>query len=158
MQVSVGTMASNEMSPDQLVDLLNEFNGKLMATSIAEIMAYLQEQDISPPRFIALQILDTHPGITITPLAKKLKLSLGSASQLIDRLEHDGLVVRQEIPHDRRVRRIFLLDKGRAIIHSVHAMTQVKLVAHLSNAPYDLIKSLYTAVANVMPYLTKEDK
>lgn len=151
-------MANNDVSPGQLVDLLNEFNGMLMATSIWEIMAYLQEQDISPPRFIALQILEIHPGITITPLAKKLKLSLGSASQLIDRLEHDGLVIRQEIPHDRRVRRIFLLDKGRALIQGVYEMTQMKLMTRLNNAPIELINSLYTAVANVMPYLTKEEK
>ncbi len=129
-----------------------------MVNSIGELMSYLQEQDISPPRYMALQILELHPGITITTLAHQLKLTLGSASQLIDRLENDGLVVRQEVSHDRRVRRIYLLDKGKSILHSVRSMTSVKLDQQLSTVPNEHVQSLYTALKNVLPYLTKEVK
>jgi DNA-binding MarR family transcriptional regulator len=151
-------MTHNQKSRDQLVDLLNELNGVLMVNSIGELMSYLQEQDISPPRYMALQILELHPGITITTLAHQLKLTLGSASQLIDRLENDGLVVRQEVSHDRRVRRIYLLDKGKNILHSVRNMTSVKLDQQLSTVPNEHVQSLYTALKNVLPYLVKEVK
>lgn len=152
------TMTNNQMSRNQLVELLNELNGILMVNSIGELMSYLQEQDISPPRFMALQILELHPGITITTLAHQLKLTLGSASQLIDRLENDGLVIRQEVPNDRRVRRIFLLEKGKNILNAVHSMTNVKLDQQLSAVPNEQIQSLYTAITNVLPYLIKDVK
>jgi DNA-binding MarR family transcriptional regulator len=121
-------------------------------------MEYLQEQDISPPRYMALQILELHPGITITTLAHQLKLTLGSASQLIDRLENDGLVIRQEASNDRRIRRIFLLEKGKGILHAVQNMTSIKLEQQLSTVPNEHLQSLYTALTNVLPYLVKEVK
>jgi MarR family transcriptional regulator, organic hydroperoxide resistance regulator len=151
-------MTSDHVSQSQLVELLNELNGILMVNSIGELMGYLQEQDISPPRFMALQILALHPGITITTLAQKLKLTLGSASQLVDRLENDDLVIRQEVPNDRRVRRIFLLEKGNNILNAVHRMTSVKLDQQLNAVPTDHINTLYTAITNVLPYLIKDDK
>lgn len=151
-------MTDNPITQKQLVELLNELNGILMVNSIGDLMSYLQEQDISPPRFVALQILELHPGITITTLASKLKLTLGSASQLIDRLENDGLVIRQETPNDRRVRRIFLLEKGKGILHAVHSMTSIKLDQQLSVVPNEHIQSLYTAITHVLPFLIKDTK
>jgi len=151
-------MTNDHVSQSQLVELLNELNGILMVNSIGELMGYLQEQDISPPRFMALQILALHPGITITTLAHQLKLTLGSASQLVDRLENDDLVIRQEAPNDRRVRRIFLLEKGKNILNAVHRMTSVKLDQQLNAVPTDHINTLYTAITNVLPYLIKDVK
>lgn len=155
---SVLTMTNNHMSRSQLIELLNELNGILMVNSIGELMSYLQDQDISPPRFMALQILALHPGLTITTLAQQLKLTLGSASQLIDRLENDGLVIRQETPNDRRVRRIFLLEKGNDILKAVHNTTNFKLDQQLSTVPNEQLQSLYTAITNVLPYLIKDVK
>jgi len=151
-------MKNDHVSQSQLVELLNELNAILMVNSIGELMGYLQEQDISPPRFMALQILALHPGITITTLAQQLKLTLGSASQLVDRLENDDLVIRQEAPNDRRVRRIFLLEKGKNILNAVHRMTSVKLDQQLNAVPTDHINTLYTAITNVLPYLIKDVK
>jgi DNA-binding MarR family transcriptional regulator len=151
-------MTNDHVSQSQLVELLNELNGILMVNSIGELMGYLQEQDISPPRFMALQILALHPGITITTLAQQLKLTLGSASQLVDRLENDDLVIRQEAPNDRRVRRIFLLEKGKNILNAVHRMTSVILDQKLNAVPTDHINTLYTAITNVLPYLIKDVK
>jgi DNA-binding MarR family transcriptional regulator len=151
-------MTNNQVERSQLVDLLNELNGILMVHSIGDLMEYLQQQDISPPRYMALQILELHPGITITTLAQQLKLTLGSASQLIDRLENDGLVIRQETSNDRRIRRIFLLEKGKSILHAVQSMTSVKLEQQLSKVPNEHLQSLYTALTNVLPYLVKEVK
>lgn len=155
---SVITMTDHPVSRSQLVELLNELNGILMVNSIGDLMNYLQEQDISPPRFNALQIINLYPGITITTLAQQLKLTLGSASQLIDRLENDGLVIRQESANDRRVRRIFLLEKGNDIITAVRTMTSIKLDEQLSGVPSAYIHSLYTAINTVLPYLTKDIK
>jgi DNA-binding MarR family transcriptional regulator len=107
---------------------------------------------------MALQILALHPGITITTLAQQLKLTLGSASQLIDRLENDGLVIRQEAPNDKRVRRIILLEKGKNILNAVHVMTSIKLDQQLSTVPNEHVQSLYTAIKQVLPYLIKDVK
>lgn len=149
-------MIDQDESRKKLAILLNELNGALMVSSIGELMSYLQQQDISPPRFMALQILERHPGITITTLAQQLKLTLGSASQLIDRLENDGLVARQEALNDRRVRHIFLQSKGQAIIDAIREMTSIKVDERFRSLPIAHVNALYTALTNLLPYLSKD--
>lgn len=151
-------MTDQDESRKQLVNLLNELTGELMVSSIGELMSYLQQQDISAPRFMALQVIEHTPGITITVFSQKLKLTLGSASQLIDRLENDGLVSRQEVINDKRVRRILLEPKGQAIIDAVREMTSIRVDEQISNLPIKHVNALYTALTNILPYLTKDTK
>lgn len=150
-------MIDQDESRTRLANLLNELTGSLIVNSIGELMSYLQQQDISPPRFMALQNLEQHPGITITTLAQQLKLTLGSASQLIDRLENDGLVSRQEATYDRRVRHIYLLPKGQQIIDAIREMMSIKVDAQFKQLPIEHVNALYTALINILPYLVKEN-
>lgn len=149
-------MPDNAEQRIQLLGLIDELNSVLLVHSIADLMAYLQDHNISAPRFMVLQLLDTNPGITITAIAQQLKLTLGSASQLIDRLEHDGLVSRQEVKSDRRIRRIFLREKGQEIIAHCRTMTNNKQVDLLNNIPSNHLNTLYTALSLVLPYISRK--
>jgi DNA-binding MarR family transcriptional regulator len=140
----------------QLLSLIDELNSVLLVNSVAELMSYLQDHNISAPRFMVLQLLESSPGITITAIAQELKLTLGSASQLIDRLEHDGLVSRQEVKSDRRVRRIFLREKGQEIIAQCRSMASIKQLDLLSNVPPNHLNTLYTALSLVLPYVSRK--
>ena len=48
----------------------------------------------------------------MTEVGGHLGVTSAAASQLLDRLVEQGMVVREEDPHDRRVKRIKLSDKG----------------------------------------------
>ena len=97
-----------------LAEIMHEVSNLLRAAGAADIMHYLQTNDISVPRYMVLRMLGDSEGVTISHIATQLHLTLGSTSQLIDRLEQDGLVSRHDDDDDRRIRRIYLLEIGRA--------------------------------------------
>ena len=66
------------------------------------------------PRFDILSQLDRAPdGLTMGDLSRRLMVSNGNVTGLIDRLVGEGLVVREPAPHDRRAQLVRLTKDGR---------------------------------------------
>ncbi|MFC3713012.1 MarR family winged helix-turn-helix transcriptional regulator [Sphingoaurantiacus capsulatus] len=65
--------------------------------------------------------ISRHPeeGMAQTELAKLLETGKVSVGGLIDRLEESGLVYRQPDKTDRRVKRVFITDKGYEVLERV---------------------------------------
>jgi DNA-binding MarR family transcriptional regulator len=101
-------------------------------------------------------LLNTKDGATVTTIANELGLTIGSASQLIDRLEVDGLVQRVEDESDRRVRRIFLHDRGTYLIEQLKSLRLRQMEELMSKLPHDLMVQLSATLTAVFPYITKE--
>jgi DNA-binding MarR family transcriptional regulator len=139
----------------ELALLLAKFSGIVTMTGIGEILAVLQQHDISTPRFAVLKLLDAKDGATVS-IAYELGLTVGSTSQLIDRLEVDGLVQRVEDESDRRIRRIYLHDRGAYLIEQLKTLRRRQMEDLMSNLPHDLMVQLSTALTAVFPYITKE--
>lgn len=71
--------------------------------------------DTTLPRFDVLAALHREPdGMRMTELSKRLMVSNGNVTGLVDRLAADGLVARAAIEGDRRATRVHLTDAGRA--------------------------------------------
>jgi DNA-binding MarR family transcriptional regulator len=72
---------------------------------------------ISLARFDYLAQLDRAGGgpLTMTELAQRLMVSGGNMTGLTDRLQREGLVERRRDPADRRVQRISMTPRGRAL-------------------------------------------
>lgn len=79
----------------------------------------LSNYTVTPPQFIALQWLDELGDMTIGELSTKMYLAFSTTTDLVDRLEQNGLVVRSRDTKDRRVVRVHLLEKGEQIITEV---------------------------------------
>ncbi|PTX59348.1 DNA-binding MarR family transcriptional regulator [Melghirimyces profundicolus] len=79
----------------------------------------LNEFPITPPQFTALLWLNEEGDMTIGDLSQKMYLACSTMTDLIDRMEKNGLVERVRDERDRRVVRIHLLEKGRSIIYDV---------------------------------------
>ena len=107
---------ANVVQPDVSINQINDLMSQISMTVIADVLEALQDHDMSMSRFAVLHLLDISEGMTITAVAARLKLSIGSASQLIDRLEIDRFVMRQDDENDRRIRRIWLTDQGAHMI------------------------------------------
>ncbi|HEU4965527.1 MAG TPA: MarR family transcriptional regulator [Bacilli bacterium] len=79
----------------------------------------LADFSITPPQFDALVYLHEFGDLTIGELSSKLGLAYSTTTDLVDRLERNELVERVRDSNDRRVVRLHMLEKGRAMIEEV---------------------------------------
>lgn len=79
----------------------------------------LQQFKITPAQFKALQWLYEEGELTIGDLSGKMVLACSTTTDLIDRMERQGLVERIRDASDRRVVRVVLLDKGRRLFEDI---------------------------------------
>lgn len=83
---------------DQLMDQIGLFRGQ------AFLLMNLSEQD----------------NMTHSEIAERLKISPAAATKVIKRMEQEGYVERRTDASDERVSRVYLCDKGRALIAQIH--------------------------------------
>ncbi|MRG28711.1 MarR family winged helix-turn-helix transcriptional regulator [Laceyella tengchongensis] len=91
---------------------------------------------ITPPQFNALLWLYEDGDMTIGELSQKMYLACSTMTDLIDRMEKNGVVERVRDERDRRVVRIHLLEKGREIIDEVMKTRRQylsEILSHLSD-------------------------
>lgn len=101
---------------------------------------------ITPPQLNALLILIAEDGITMGELCSRMYLACSTATDLIDRMERNGLIERERDQNDRRVIRLRVKDPGRAVIEEVMKARKRYLGGVLRQVPEEehdmLIKSL----------------
>lgn len=93
-----------------------EFLSLLHAASAAQgaVEARLNAIGLSFPKLLALKALsDAGESLPLGQLADRLSCVKSNITQLVDRLESDGLVRREADPHDRRTRLAVLTLTGR---------------------------------------------
>jgi DNA-binding MarR family transcriptional regulator len=86
------------------------------------------------PRFDLLANLEREDGQTLAALSRRMLVTAGNLTGLVDRAERDGVVERRADPRDRRLSRVFLTAKGRELITQilpVHAAHVGDLLAGL---------------------------
>ncbi|HEX3343744.1 MAG TPA: MarR family transcriptional regulator [Polyangiaceae bacterium] len=103
---------------------------------LAEIRRRLAA-DCSMPRFDLLANLEHADGQTLAALSRRMLVTAGNLTGLVDRAERDGVVERRPDPSDRRLSRVFLTAKGRALVEGlipVHAAHVSELLSPLDAA------------------------
>jgi MarR family transcriptional regulator for hemolysin len=135
-----------------LIHTTSQFVNAISDQSFREMLAYLHRSGISLPRYSVLRILERQPGMTTSALSDELHLTLGSTSQLIDRLELDQLIVRQDDPHDKRIRRIYLQEQGLQILHQVQQISTTIIMSTINQAPLALQHEFASVLEKLLPY------
>ncbi|HLN62992.1 MAG TPA: MarR family transcriptional regulator [Symbiobacteriaceae bacterium] len=79
----------------------------------------LNNFDITPPQLDALLVLRDYGELTMGELCQKMFLACSTATDLIDRMERNGLIERVRDTADRRVIRLKVLAKGSSVIDEV---------------------------------------
>jgi DNA-binding MarR family transcriptional regulator len=100
---------------------------------LAEIRRRLAA-DCSMPRFDLLANLEHDDGQTLAALSRRMLVTAGNLTGLVDRAERDGVVERRPDPSDRRLSRVFLTPKGRELVEAilpVHAAHVSELLSAL---------------------------
>ena len=79
------------------------------------VEAALEKAGLSTPKFSVLHALvETGEPLTLSELATRLSCVRSNMTQLVDRLEADGLVERVDDPTDRRVVKAAITEGGRS--------------------------------------------
>jgi DNA-binding MarR family transcriptional regulator len=100
---------------------------------LAELRRRLAD-DCTMPRFDLLANLEREDGQTLAALSRRMLVTAGNLTGLVDRAERDGVVERRPDPSDRRLSRVWLTQKGRELVQSLlpaHATHVSELLAAL---------------------------
>lgn len=99
--------------------------------------ADIARHGLSEGEFAILEVLYHRGPLLLGELQRKVLVSSGGITYLVDRLVEKGLVERQECPTDRRARYAALTGAGEALIGRIfpaHARTIARAVSGLSRA------------------------
>jgi len=92
--------------------------------SLTDFFNYLKHSELSLLQGYALTYLFFKGPLKISELCEHMMVSLGAASQMVDRLEKLGMVERIADPKDRRVRKVLVLDKGKNFVQENFVFSQ----------------------------------
>lgn len=113
----------------------------------AELREFLRvEHHSTLPRFDVLAALHRANGpVTMSELSRRLLVSNGNTTTVVDRLEHDGLVTRTSSSADRRIVHVALTDDGRRHFEQLAADHEARvdeMFAGVSAADLDALAEL----------------
>ena len=97
---------------DPFVDTLQKWMEVSMHRSIRHFLCYARGHGLSMSQLGALLLIHRRGGCGVTDLGDALGVTSSAASQMLERLVQQDLVLRLEDPSDRRVKQIVLTDKG----------------------------------------------
>jgi len=79
---------------------------------------------ITPVQYAVLRILVENPGIDQVSLAGLVAIDTSTAASVAGRLEERELLTRDVDPNNRRQRKLFLTEQGRALLRKTHEGNQ----------------------------------
>ncbi|MFP2933711.1 MarR family winged helix-turn-helix transcriptional regulator [Pyxidicoccus sp. 3LG] len=124
--------------------------------------AHLARHGLSMGRFIVLVRLFSAsesgeaPGLTPAELAESSGVSRATMTGLLDTLEKDGLISREDHPEDRRMYTVHLTPKARRLLEGMlpdHYRRISALMAPLSEAERTTLRELLAKVSSGIPAL-----
>jgi MarR family transcriptional regulator, 2-MHQ and catechol-resistance regulon repressor len=115
------------------------------ATFARGVAARVSEYGLTTPQFGVLEALYHLGPLPLGELADKLLVTGGNITYVMDRLEEQGLVVRERSSRDRRVVRAQLTEAGERLVAEVfprHAVSIAELAAELDAEEQEALRTL----------------
>ena len=118
--------------------------------SLTDFFNYLKHSELSLLQGYALAYLFFKGPIKISELCEHMMVSLGAASQMVDRLEKLEMVERIADPMDRRVRKVRVLDQGKKFVQENFAFSQSWLSEIPANISPEQERQVISALSILM--------
>ncbi|MBT9156459.1 MAG: putative HTH-type transcriptional regulator YusO [Firmicutes bacterium] len=112
---------------------------------------------ITPPQFSALLTLIQNGDLTIGELGEKMYLACSTATDLVDRMERNGLVARERDTNDRRVIRLRVLESGHQMLGEVMQARRRYLSGVLERVSREETSSMVVALNHLAELMTQEE-
>lgn len=103
----------------------------------AHAVAHVTEHGLSLTEFAILEALQHRGRMVLGEIQRRILVSSGGITFLVDRLAEKGLVIRQECPEDRRAKYVSLTREGTRIIREIfpsHAQVLTHAMRGLTQA------------------------
>jgi DNA-binding MarR family transcriptional regulator len=101
---------------DPFVVTVQEWMEVFMQRSMRGFLGYVRESGLSMSQVGALFQIQHRGSSGVTDLGDELGVTSSAASQMLERLVQQELILRSEDPSDRRVKQLVLTDKGRQVL------------------------------------------
>jgi MarR family transcriptional regulator for hemolysin len=88
-----------------------------MRRSMHNFFLYAKQNGLSITQIAALFMVHRRGTCNVSDLGDYLEITQPAASQLLERLVQQGLVIRAEDPNDRRLKQIALSKQGEIVLH-----------------------------------------
>ena len=119
-----------------------------------------EEFGITLPRFDLMAQLEREAeGLTMGELSRRMMVTGGNVTTIVDQLEKEQLVQRQSLPGDRRAFRVSLTDAGRqafAAMAQAHEGWVVELISPLSERQQEQLNKLLGTLKTGLTQQSKE--
>jgi len=110
------------MQADPFVATLKEWIEVSTCRSMRNFIHYARKSGLSMSHLGAMFHIHRKGSCGVTDLGDHLGVTSAAASQMLERLVRQELILRTEDPNDRRVKQIVLTDKGyRVLEEGIHA-------------------------------------
>jgi DNA-binding MarR family transcriptional regulator len=104
-----------ELTESFVVTLVNWIE-VFMRRSMRNFLLYSKQNGFSITQIAALFLIHRKGTSSVSDIGDELDITNPAASQLLERLVQQGLVVRSEDPNDRRQRQIALSEQGEVVL------------------------------------------
>ncbi len=128
---------------------LAAWNDRMLQRAMQAFWQFTREAGISAPQMQTLMRLHYRGECNVSEVGSHLDISNPAASQLIQRLVDEGLVVRQAMQSDRRAKTLTLTAKGQALVDAAIATRHAglaQLAAGLDETEKERIRAALLAL------------
>jgi DNA-binding MarR family transcriptional regulator len=127
----------------------------LIETHVRKSLA--KEFKTTLPRFDLMAQLERAPqGLQMGELSRRMLVTGGNVTGIVDQLERGGLLVRTEDPADRRAYRVKLTKEGRRLFGLMAAEHETWIVKLFSGIPKREQRALTESLSRLRGQLTRE--
>jgi DNA-binding MarR family transcriptional regulator len=120
-----------------------------------------REHEITTMQYLALSVINLHPGMSSAQLAVRSFVTPQSANQMVAALEKGGFIVRQPDEINRRILRISLTEKGGNLLAEwdeiVDVFERAMLVDLSDEMQAEMRRLLLSCVDSLAEYAMKTD-
>lgn len=102
--------------PIQFTQAIRSWMDVFMNRSMRGWGLFAKSTGLSMPQFSLLMQLHHKGACGMSEVSGRFEITPAAASQLVDKLVQNGLIIREEDPNDRRAKLLNLTDKGRELI------------------------------------------
>jgi len=139
-----------------MLEVLSQF--RILLSSIKRHYQWVEQNcGVSGAQLWALSEIAASPGLRVSDLAHRLAVHRSTASNMLQRLEQLGLLVRRRIGKDQRVVQLRLTPRGEAVLRQAPRPFVGVLQQALLDLPPSSLEILHASLGDVIRLMRTKD-